>query len=99
MDVQIILLEHSMNHVTEKKRILVVEDSDFERPLMCEVLAFKGYDVQPLSSGQDCIQTIRAQIPSLILLDVMIGNVNGNDILQAIRKEWSPICLPVIQVL
>ena len=76
------------------KRVLVIDDDPSIRLLYQEELLEEGYDVISSDGGDGVLQLIREQRPDLILLDLKLGNRNGLDLLQAIRKEsWT---IPVI---
>jgi CheY-like chemotaxis protein len=76
------------------KRILVIDDDPAIRLLYQEELLDEGCDVLSSDGGEGVLQLIAEQKPHLILLDLKLGNRNGLDLLQEIRKESWPI--PVI---
>jgi len=76
------------------KRILVIDDDPSIRLLYQEELIEEGYNVISSDGGNGALQLIAEQKPDLILLDLKLGNRNGLDLLQEIRKEsWA---IPVI---
>lgn len=67
--------------------ILVVEDDPTLATLEAEVLASHGYTVVIVHDGELAIATLRTFIPDLVVLDLeLIGNLNGWDVLQALRS-------------
>jgi DNA-binding response OmpR family regulator len=63
-------------------QILVVEDDTEIRGLIVRVLAMGGYDVAEASSGVDALAKLKERSFDLVLLDLMLGNSSGWDILE-----------------
>jgi two-component system response regulator RegX3 len=67
-------------------KILVVEDEvGFREPLVYQ-LQKEGYEVCEASDGEEALSQFKAEKPDLILLDLMLPKINGNDVCQQIRK-------------
>ena len=67
-------------------KILVVEDEPgFREPLVYE-LKKEGYEVCEAADGEEALSQFKAENPDLILLDLMLPKINGNDVCQMIRK-------------
>lgn len=67
-------------------KILVVEDEiGFRDPLVYQ-LKKEGYEVCEASDGEEALSQFKAENPDLILLDLMLPKINGNDVCQMIRK-------------
>ena len=47
----------------------------------------EGYDVVAASDGEQALASVRASMPDLVILDVMLGNMHGFEVCRAIRKE------------
>lgn len=79
----------------EKKRILVVDDE----PDLCEIISvnlqFSGYDVDIAYSAEEVL-TKDLSIYNLILLDVMMGELSGFDLLSLLKKDASTRQIPVM---
>jgi DNA-binding response OmpR family regulator len=67
------------------RRILVVEDEDDLRFLLCDLLKQAGYDVDEAPDGQTCMDKIAAGAPDLVLLDLVMPRVSGWGVLQWLR--------------
>jgi DNA-binding response OmpR family regulator len=76
-------------------RILVVDDEDRYVRLMEANLVSEGYVVIKASSGQTAVDTVGAQRPDLVLLDVMMPGISGFEACERIR-EFSSV--PIIMV-
>lgn len=75
-----------MGDVMERK-ILIVEDDMNINNMIQEVLHKEGYQCTQAFSGTEAILCTRIQTYDLILLDLMLPGMNGNDFLKQYRKE------------
>jgi two-component system cell cycle response regulator DivK len=75
--------------------IAVVEDNADNRLLLQAIL--EGlYDVVEYENGADALAGLAASLPSLVLLDISLPGMDGNEILSRIRKNEALKQLPVI---
>lgn len=82
--------------MTDKPRILVVEDEEAMVAGLEYALAREGYEVLIERDGQSALETLRATAPDLVLLDVMLPRRSGFDVLAGVRREGRAV--PVILV-
>lgn len=69
-------------------RILIIDDTLANIEVLENLLMMKGYiDVKSISDSTQAIATIRAFKPELILLDLMMPQVSGFDIMEALKKK------------
>lgn len=83
------------NSVNRKKKLLVVDDSDFMLKAMQSILS-SDYEVITAKSGMSAIKDIAIARPDLILLDYEMPVCNGRQVLEMIRSEEEFTDLPVI---
>lgn len=76
--------------------ILVVEDEIDLRENIVEILSTNGYDVIQAEDGQDGLQQLRESAPELVICDLMMPNMNGYDMLTAMRKIPGMDTIPFI---
>ena len=69
------------------KRILVVDDSPTERHVLLELLTRNGYQVSTAESGEEGIEKARAELPDLILMDVVMPGLNGYQATRALTRS------------
>ena len=78
--------------------ILLVEDEASLRDIVASVLEDEGFEVFPAVDGQDALNLLANQRPSLIITDAMMPRMDGRELVGVIRSsaEWSSI--PVVMV-
>jgi len=77
------------------KKILIVDDSPTERAFLQGVLTKAGYTVVQATSGEEGVERAKAEIPDLILMDVVMPGLNGFQATRAITREESTKHVPV----
>ncbi len=78
------------------KKILVVDDSPTDRQYMLETLAKRGFQVVTAESGEDAIFKAKAELPDLILMDVVMPGLNGYQATRQITRDDATKHIPVI---
>ena len=75
------------------KRILIADDEPNIVVSLEFLMKREGFDVQVATDGEAALQAIAAQVPDLILLDVMLPKKDGFEVCQHIRANaaWQPI--------
>ena len=68
-----------------RKRILVVDDEPRIGNILRIKLGLAGYDVITTTSGAEAIELVRTQEPDIILLDILMPDVTGMDVLDRVR--------------
>lgn len=79
-------------------RILVVDDDRHSLELLNQELTDLGYEVLAAGGGKSALATLSRERIDLVLLDIMMPEVSGIDVLQAIRRKHTIMDLPVIMV-
>jgi two-component system KDP operon response regulator KdpE len=72
--------------VTRTTRILVVDDEAAIRRFLRTGLVAHGYDIDEAESGAQAIELARAHPPDLVILDLGLGDVDGTEALQQLRR-------------
>lgn len=68
-------------------RILVVDDEPAIRRTLRVNLVARGYDVLAVETGEEALTVAAAQIPDLVILDLMLPGLSGLDVCQALRAR------------
>lgn len=80
------------------KRILVVDDDDGIREVINLILEMEGYEVTELDNGHEVTSEALRLQPDVILLDVMLGDMDGRDICKHLKDSAGTRDIPVIIV-
>jgi len=76
-------------------RLAVVEDNADNR-LLLQALLGDAYELSEYENGIDALAGLRRERPDLVLLDISLPGMDGNEILAHIRRDESLSGLPVI---
>jgi two-component system response regulator RegX3 len=76
-------------------RVLVVEDEQGLREPLVYMLEKEGYDVAAVEDGLAALEAFKASEPDLILLDLMLPGISGNEVCRVIRQTSN---VPVIML-
>jgi diguanylate cyclase (GGDEF)-like protein len=77
-------------------RILVVEDSRTQADWLRQVLEREGYAVVVAQDGREAVRRVRSEPPDLVLLDMILPDMNGLDVLRVIKARSEEQFIPVI---
>lgn len=81
-----------------KASILVVDDIYDNCFLLQSFLESEGYEVDTAESGTEAIAKIGMNLPTLVLLDVMMPEMNGYEVVENIRQNLHLPNLPIVLV-
>lgn len=77
-------------------RILIVDDSPTETFRFREVLTKHGFEVLEASNGADGVTMAKAELPDMVLMDVVMPGVNGFQATRQIARDESTKHIPII---
>ena len=80
----------------EKINVLVVDDETIQRELLATVLESEGFTVVQAAGGREAIQVAIAIKPDLVLLDLMMPDVTGLDVVRALRANAATKATPIM---
>ncbi len=69
------------------KKILVVEDDEINRKFFVSLLREQGYEVVQAADGDEAVEAITKESPSLILMDIVMPKMSGYEVLKACREK------------
>jgi len=78
--------------------ILVADDSDDLRQMLCTLLGMKGYRVIEASDGEQAVQATQNETPDLVLLDLGLPRLNGLSVIRRLRNELNLNEVPVVVI-
>ena len=76
--------------------VLVVDDDESHRTLMCDLLNDMGYCTRGASNGREALDLLEEQMPQAVLLDLRMPVMSGWGFLEALKKLPRARGLPVI---
>ena len=80
------------------KRVLVIEDEPNIIQAISFILSRDGFEVDSHADGRTAIEAVERRNPDLVILDVMLPNRSGYDILQDLRADPATADLPVLML-
>ncbi|MFK0732742.1 MAG: response regulator transcription factor, partial [Gloeotrichia echinulata HAB0833] len=78
------------------KKILVIEDEQFVRENIVEILEASGYAAVSAPNGAVGVTLAQEHLPDIILCDVMMPELDGHGVLQSIRTNAATANIPFI---
>jgi CheY-like chemotaxis protein len=80
----------------EHGSVLVVDDNEMNRDILSRILMRRGHRVLMASSGREALATVAAQSVDLLLLDILMPEMDGYEVLQQVTANSALAGLPVI---
>lgn len=81
-----------------KRSILVVDDDPDSRAMVRTILESDGFAVEEASGGREALERMETYSPALVLLDIMMPEMNGYDVLVHMKQKAETQNIPVIMV-
>ncbi|HSM92369.1 MAG TPA: diguanylate cyclase [Anaeromyxobacteraceae bacterium] len=82
----------------DRQKILVAEPSHVQSEWFQQILTRDGYEVVTASDGQSAIRSLRDALPDLVLLDVVLPDMDGLEVLRIAKTRTEDDFVPVIAV-
>ena len=79
-------------------RILIVDDNETNRDILVTRLATHGYELSQAADGEEALTAAKAQLPDLILLDVMMPKLDGFEVCRRLKGDATLPFMPIILV-
>lgn len=67
--------------------ILVIEDAWLTRRVICKALQAEGYEILEASNGREGLEIVRTQCPECIIVDLLMPELDGLEVLKALQEE------------
>ncbi|MFJ7945206.1 response regulator transcription factor [Streptomyces sp. NPDC096354] len=77
----------------EPVRILVVDDEPDVTEVLAEVMTGEGWQVRTVADGMTALTTARDFLPDAVVLDWMLPDLDGLQVLRALRREMPSVCV------
>jgi DNA-binding response OmpR family regulator len=79
-------------------KILLAEDEEMISTAYKEGFSYLGYDIVVACDGAEAIEAIKASMPDILLLDVIMPTMNGFEALEVIRANSKLKTLPIVML-
>jgi two-component system, OmpR family, alkaline phosphatase synthesis response regulator PhoP len=79
-----------------EKTVLIVEDEEDAAELFAEMMRVSGFRVIKTSSSPSAIALMTSDKPDVVLLDIMMPEISGLDILRQMRRDPILVDIPVV---
>lgn len=80
------------------KNILIIEDDEFFRELLRKKLSSKNFNVLEAVDGEKGIEEMKNKKPDLVLLDLLLPNIDGFEVLLKVKADPTTSSIPIIIV-
>ena len=84
--------------MSDAARILVVDDVAVNREILKRRLVRRGFEIQEACGGREALEIIDSVPVDLVLLDIMMPDVDGLEVVRTVRRTRSAEELPIIMV-
>ncbi len=84
------------NHMNLTPRILIIEDQAPMRRNLALLLEMEGYEVDTAENGKIGLQRVEQKMPDLVICDVMMPELDGYGVIQALRNDPDTAAIPFI---
>jgi adenylate cyclase len=79
-------------------RILIVDDNETNRDILVTRLGLHNYELMQATNGEEALASARANLPDLILLDIMMPKIDGVEVCRQLKNDTSMPFTPIILV-
>jgi CheY-like chemotaxis protein len=80
--------EQSNAMANRKPNILIVEDDDQIRLLLCTIFEQSGYSVRRAPDGVVALEELRTEVPDILLSDLYMPRMSGFELLPVVRQQF-----------
>ncbi len=79
-------------------RIMIVEDNDYNRDILRRRLDREGYSVLECINGKEAVEALKTEKVDMILLDIMMPEMNGYEVLEILKNDNELKNIPVVVI-
>jgi len=90
---QVMPSENLPDRTDGQVRVLVVDDEPSLAELLSSVLRYEGWEVRTAVDGASAVRTARQFKPDAVVLDVMLPDISGLEVLRRLRAEQPGVCV------
>jgi two-component system cell cycle response regulator len=79
-------------------KVLVADDEESIRILMCKILVKEGYEVIEAADGKEAVELARRENPHVIIMDIRMPVMNGIEACRILKKDEKTRYIPILVV-
>lgn len=79
-----------------KRVIVLIEDEQGLSQSLSRALRDAGFECEVALNGEEGLEVVRARLPDLVLLDLILPGMNGVEVLRALKQDKKTLGIPVI---
>jgi len=83
---------------TQTSSVMVVDDNEIDLKETARIIQDEGINAIVADGGPNCLQLLKKAVPDVIVLDLMMPEIDGFEVLERIRSQSETAALPVIVV-
>lgn len=83
---------------TENNFICLIEDNKAIRKMFGILLNKAGYQIQEFEDGKTAIEWLNSNTPKCVIVDILLPDMNGTEIMSTIRQQQNGTGIPIIAV-
>ena len=87
-----------VTYAGQRTLVLVADDIDVNRSVLCEMLDLYGFEVAQARDGHEVIELALSLRPALVLMDIWMPRVDGLEAMRHLRDRLGTHCMPIIAV-
>ncbi len=84
--------------MSQNRSILIVDDDDDSRAVVRTILTSNGFEVEDCPSGKSALEKLKTYAPALIILDIMMPEMSGYDVVVHMKQKPETQNIPVIML-
>lgn len=84
--------------MSERPKILIVDDDDDARTMVKTILTGGGFDVIDCNSGPRALDAMKTLSPSLVILDIMMPEMSGYDVVVHMKQRPETQNIPIMML-
>jgi CheY-like chemotaxis protein len=88
--------EEQDESIDDKPLVLLVDDVPQNIQVLHQILDMGEYSFAIATSGKETLQMVKKKLPDLILLDIMLGDIDGFEVCEQLKKDPGTAAVPII---
>ncbi len=88
--------EEQNESIDDKPLVLLVDDVPQNIQVLHQILDMGEYSFAIATSGKETLQMVKKKLPDLILLDIMLGDIDGFEVCEQLKKDPGTAAVPII---